>query len=114
MELSPSRLAHLRERTIWTLVAGVAIGSTGHIAAVTVGTIVAAEITGSSALAGLPAASVILGSALGSVLLSMLMARRGRRPGLSLGYVISVLGALVATSAAAGLKSSALRTADKT
>src|SRR6188508_3140004 len=96
MELSPSRLAHLRERTIWTLVAGVAIGSTGHIAAVTVGTIVAAEITGSSALAGLPAASVILGSALGSVLLSMLMARRGRRPGLSLGYVISVLGALVA------------------
>ena len=99
MDLSPSRLAHLRERTIWTLVAGVAIGSTGHIAAVTVGTIVAAEITGSSALAGLPAASVILGSALGSVLLSMLMARRGRRPGLSLGYVISVIGALVATSA---------------
>ena len=99
MDLSPSRLAHLRERTIWTLVTGVAIGSTGHIAAVTVGTIVAAEITGSSALAGLPAASVILGSALGSVLLSMLMARRGRRPGLSLGYVISVLGALVATSA---------------
>ena len=39
--LSPSRLAHLRQRTIWTLVAGVAIGSTGHIAAVTVGTIVA-------------------------------------------------------------------------
>jgi MFS family permease len=99
MDLSPSRLAHLRERTIWTLVAGVAIGSTGHIAAVTVGTIVAAEITGSSALAGLPAASVILGSALGSVVLSMLMARRGRRPGLSLGYLISVLGALVATSA---------------
>jgi MFS family permease len=99
LDLSPSRLAHLRERTIWTLVAGVAIGSTGHIAAVTVGTIVAAEITGSSALAGLPAASVILGSALGSVLLSMLMARRGRRPGLSLGYVISVIGALVATSA---------------
>jgi MFS family permease len=99
MDLSPSRLAHLRERTIWTLVAGVAIGSTGHIAAVTVGTIVAAEITGSSALAGLPAASVILGSAVGSVLLSMLMARRGRRPGLSLGYVVSVVGALVATSA---------------
>ena len=97
--LSPSRLAHLRQRTIWTLVAGVAIGSTGHIAAVTVGTIVAAEITGSSALAGLPAASVILGSALGSVLLSMLMARRGRRPGLSLGYVISVIGAFVAASA---------------
>jgi len=99
LALSPSRLAHLRQRTIWTLVAGVAIGSTGHIAAVTVGTIVAAELAGSSALAGLPAASVILGSALGSALLSMLMARRGRRAGLSLGYAVSVVGAFVATGA---------------
>src|SRR5512145_2669818 len=98
-DLSPSRLAHLRERTIRTLVAGVAIGSTGHIAAVTVGTIAAADIAGSSALAGLPAASVVLGSALGSALLSMLMARRGRRIGLALGYTVSVLGALVATVA---------------
>jgi MFS family permease len=47
----------------------------------------------------LPAASVVLGSALGSALLSMLMARRGRRIGLALGYAVSVLGALVATTA---------------
>jgi MFS family permease len=99
MSFSLSRLAHLRERTIWTLVAGVAIGSTGHIAAVTVGTIVAAELTGSAALAGLPAASVVLGSAIGSTLLSLLMARRGRRAGLSLGYTIAVCGAIVAASA---------------
>ncbi|HEU5204451.1 MAG TPA: MFS transporter, partial [Candidatus Limnocylindrales bacterium] len=100
MSLSPSRLATLRKRTIWTLVAGVAIGSTGHIAAVTVGTIVAAEITGTAALAGLPAASVVLGSAIGSVLLALLMARtRQRRAGLSAGYVISVIGAIVAASA---------------
>ena len=97
--LSPSRLAHLRQRTIWTLVAGVAIGSTGHIAAVTVGTIVAGELAGTAALAGLPAASVVLGSAMGSALLSILMARRGRRAGLSLGYTISVAGAIVATIA---------------
>ena len=99
LSLSPSRLAALRQRTIWTLVAGVAIGSTGHIAAVTVGTIVAGELAGTAALAGLPAASVVLGSALGSALLSMLMARRGRRAGLSLGYTISVAGAFVATGA---------------
>ena len=90
MSFSPSRLEALRQRTIWTLVAGVAIGSTGHIAAVTVGTIVAGELAGTSALAGLPAASVVLGSAMGSALLSILMARRGRRAGLSLGYTISV------------------------
>jgi MFS family permease len=99
MSLSPSRLAVLRQRTIWTLVAGVAIGSTGHIAAVTVGTIVAEQIAGTAALAGLPAASVVLGSAIGSALLSLLMARRGRRAGLSLGYTISVGGAIVAAAA---------------
>ena len=99
MSLSPSRLAALRQRTIWTLVAGVAIGSTGHIAAVTVGTIVAEQIAGTAALAGLPAASVVLGSAIGSALLSLLMARRGRRAGLSLGYTISVGGAIVAAAA---------------
>ena len=99
MSFSPSRLEALRQRTIWTLVAGVALGSTGHIAAVTVGTIVAGELAGTAALAGLPAASVVLGAALGSALLSILMARRGRRAGLSLGYAISVAGAIVATSA---------------
>ena len=100
MSLSPSRLATLRKRTIWTLVAGVAIGSTGHIAAVTVGTIVAEQIAGTAALAGLPAASVVLGSAIGSALLSLLMARTGRRrAGLSAGYVISVCGAIVAALA---------------
>jgi MFS family permease len=99
MSFTPSHLDALRRRTIWTLVAGVAIGSTGHIAAVTVGTIVAEELAGTSALAGLPAASVVLGSAIGSALLSLVMARRGRRLGLSLGYTISVLGALVATAA---------------
>jgi MFS family permease len=99
MSLSPSRLAALRQRTIWILVAGVAIGSTGHIAAVTVGTIVAEQIAGTAALAGLPAASVVLGSAIGSALLSLLMARRGRRAGLSLGYTISVGGAIVAAAA---------------
>ena len=99
MSFRPSQLDALRRRTIWTLVAGVAIGSTGHIAAVTVGTIVAEEIAGTSALAGLPAASVVLGSAIGSALLSLLMARRGRRVGLALGYSISVVGAVFATAA---------------
>jgi MFS family permease len=99
MPRTPSQLNALRQRTIWTLVAGVAIGSTGHIAAVTVGTIVAEEIAGTAALAGLPAASVVLGSAIGSTLLSLLMVRRGRRAGLSLGYTISVIGAIVAASA---------------
>ena len=88
-----------RRRARWTLTAGVALGSTGHIAAVTVATIVAKDLLGSDTFAGVPGATVVLGAAIGAVLLSMLMARRGRRPGLALGYGIGVGGALVATSA---------------
>ena len=82
------------------LVAGVALGSTGHIAAVTVGTIVASQMLGTEALAGAPAATVVLGAAVGSVVLSGLMARIGRRRvGLAGGYGIGVVGALIAALA---------------
>jgi MFS family permease len=97
---NPSELERLRRRTVATLVAGVALGSTGHIAAVTVATIVAAHIAGGmKALSGAPSATVVLGAAAGAVALSWLMVRRGRRFGLAAGYAISVLGALVATAA---------------
>ena len=89
----------LRSRTVKVLVAGVALGSTGHIAAVTVAPIVATQLAGTSALSGVPGAAVVFGAAVGASALSALMARRGRRPGISLGYGIGVLGALVAIGA---------------
>jgi MFS family permease len=91
--------APARRRARNTLVAGVALGSTGHIAAVTVGTIVANELLGSQALAGAPAATVVLGAAIGAVVLSALMARTNRRTGLTSGYLIGAAGALVAAAA---------------
>jgi MFS family permease len=97
--LSPAQVSAGRRRARNSLVAGVALGSTGHIAAVTVATIVAKDLLGSQLLAGAPGATVVLGAALGSVLLSSLMAKRGRRLGLTLGYAIGVLGALIATAA---------------
>ena len=97
--LNATALGPARLRARRTLVTGVALGSTGHIAAVTVATIVASDLLGSDALAGAPGATVVLGAATGAVLLSTLMARRGRRPGIALGYAIGVVGALVATSA---------------
>ena len=100
--LTPSQLDRLRRRTVWSLVGGVALGSTGHIAAVTVATIVAKDLGGSASIAGAPAAAVVLGAALGATGLSWLMSRRGRRPGLALGYAIGVVGALVAVSAIVG------------
>jgi MFS family permease len=97
--LSPAALGAARRRSRNTLIAGVALGSTGHIAAVTVATIVAKDLLGSQLFAGAPGASVVLGAALGAVLLSSLMARRGRRTGLVTGYGVGVIGALVATAA---------------
>src|SRR4051794_41289893 len=94
--LSPSELDRLRRRSLWPLVGGVAFGSTGHIAALTVATIVAKDLTGSASLAGTPAAAVVLGAALGATSLSWLMSRRGRRPGLVVGYAVGVGGAIVA------------------
>ncbi|MEO5883986.1 MAG: MFS transporter [Candidatus Limnocylindrales bacterium] len=96
---APSQLARLRRRTLWSLVAGVGLGSTGHIAAVTVATIVARDITGNTAWSGAPGATVVLGAALGAVVLSQFMVRSGRRTGLALGYGIGVIGAFVATLA---------------
>ena len=96
----PAELDRLRRRSVGTLVAGVALGSTGHIAAVTVATIVATHIAGgTTAWSGAPAAAVVLGAAAGASALSWLMVRRGRRTGLATGYVVSVIGAIVATIA---------------
>jgi MFS family permease len=100
--LSPSELERLRRRTVWSLLGGVALGSTGHIAAITVATIVAKDLAGSASLAGTPAAAVVFGAALGATTLSWVMSRSGRRLGLAGGYSIGVVGALVAVSAIVG------------
>jgi MFS family permease len=99
LHLPPSTLERLRQRTRWSLVAGVALGSTGHIAASTVSSIAAQHIAGGTAWSGVPGAAVVLGAATGAVGLSQLMVRRGRRTGLAVGYSIGVAGALVATLA---------------
>ncbi|MDO8485922.1 MAG: MFS transporter [Candidatus Limnocylindrales bacterium] len=102
LEIAPSRLAQLRRRSLVSLMAGVALGSTGHIATITVSTIVAKDLAGSTIWSGAPGAAIVLGAALGAALLSRLMVARGRRAGLTLGYVIGVTGAAVATVAVIG------------
>jgi MFS family permease len=102
LTLPPAELHAARTRARNTLITGVALGSTGHIAAVTVATIVAKDMLGSQTWAGAPGATVVLGSALGSVLLASLMAGRTRRIGLSTGYTVGVVGALIATAAVVG------------
>ena len=87
---------------VWTLFAVSALGSTGYIAAVTAGTLAAAEIAGSAAPGGLPTATSTLGTAAAAVLLSFLMLRVGRRPGMLLGIVVGIGGAAIAFGGVVG------------
>ena len=96
--IDPADLPRLRRRIVWTLFAVAALGSTGYIAAVTAGTLAAAEIAGSAAPGGLPTATSTLGTAAAASLLSFLMLRVGRRPGLLIGILGGTLGGAIALS----------------
>lgn len=89
----------VRRRLTAVLFSGAALGSTAYIAGATVSGLAVEEITGSAALAGLPGAVAITGTALGTSLLTMRVAERGRRPGLITGYLIGTLGAAIAVMA---------------
>ena len=94
--IDPARLPGLRRRIVWTLFAISALGSTGYIAAITGGTLAAADIAGSASFGGLPTATSTLGTAAAASLLSFLMLRVGRRPGLLLGILGGTLGGAIA------------------
>ncbi|MEW6226349.1 MAG: MFS transporter [Chloroflexota bacterium] len=82
-------------------VVSTALGSTAYIASFAVATLAAREITGDAQLAGLPSALGTIGTATAIGLLSALMARRGRRPGLLAGYLAAIAGAVTSLVAVA-------------
>lgn len=88
-----------RRRLTATLFSGAALGTTGYIAAVTVSALAVEEITGSATFAGLPGAVGIAGTAVGTTVLTLGVAKRGRRPGLITGYGLATLGAATAVAA---------------
>jgi MFS family permease len=97
--LDPATMPDLRRRMRWTLFAISALGSTGYIAAITVGTLVAAEIRGDATLGGVPTAAATIGTATAATVLSGLMLRVGRRAGLLGGLAVGVFGAALSVVA---------------
>ena len=93
--------AAVQRRTLAVLSAGVALGGLGVTVGITVGGLLAREVAGSDAAAGLGQTASVLGAALVAVPLARVSDRRGRRAGLALGYGVAVLGALVVVLAAA-------------
>lgn len=99
-EARPNNSPAVRRRLLGVLLGAVVCGSTGHAIAMTFGGIVAADLTGTNAWAGVPVAVGALGTALASLPLSRLMGRWGRRPGLVLGYGLAMLGSGLAMAGA--------------
>jgi len=87
------RLEQVQRRTIWTLVAAQSLGGLGITIGIAVAALLAEQISGSEKLAGLAQTSQVLGAAVASMLLAHLMGRRGRRPGLLVGYLLGAAGA---------------------
>lgn len=89
-----------RKRSLAALFAGVAVSATGYLAIVTVLPLVAEDLLGSARFSGVPSALGIFGTAVGATWLSKVIARRGARAGLSLGYLTAAFAALAAAGAA--------------
>lgn len=84
----------VQRRTLTTLVLSQVLGGVGLSAGVAVGALLAEEVSGSATWAGLGGTFQVLGTALITIPMTRLIAVRGRRPGLALGYVLAALGAL--------------------
>jgi len=83
----------LYRRSLAVVVCSQIFGGAGLAAGVTVGALLAQQMLGGEAAAGLPAALFTLGSALAAFGVGRLTQRSGRRPGLATGFVIGSLGA---------------------
>lgn len=93
----PATRAALQRRTLRVLAVGQVVGAAALAAAITVGAFVVQSILGQETpWAGVATATVTTGTAFMSQSLSRLMSRRGRRPGLQLGYGLAVVGGLLA------------------
>ena len=75
------------------------LSSAGFIAAFTVNALVGVDLTGQTAMAGVPGALYVLGQAGGAMVWGFSFERIGRRWGLALGQIIGVLGSIIAIAA---------------
>lgn len=98
--------AAVQRRTVRTLVAAQALGGLAITTGVAIAALLAEEILGSPALAGLAQTAQVLGAAAGAFVLARVMATRGRRIGLVAGYGVG--GAGTALCVVAGVVSSFL------
>jgi MFS family permease len=91
-QLTPDAIAPVQRRTVWVLSLGQILGGLAFGATVSLGAILAAELSGDDAFSGLAAAGVTLGTAILAVPLATLARRWGRRLALTIGMAIALVG----------------------
>jgi MFS family permease len=91
----------IQRRTVGILSLGQVLGGIAFGATVSLGALLAADISGSDALSGLATASVTLGAALAAIPLARLAGLRGRRLALTAGNLLALVGIVVVIGAAA-------------
>ncbi|MFT3861419.1 hypothetical protein [Micropruina sp.] len=97
-----TNLVVAQRRTIAVLSVGQVLGGISFGATVSLGAVLAAQISGDDALSGLASAAITLGTALTAVPLAALARARGRRPALATGMAVSLVGVGVVVAAVAG------------
>ncbi|SFI27355.1 MULTISPECIES: MFS transporter [Microbacterium] len=98
---TPEAVAALQRRTVTVLAAGQVLGGIAFGATVSLGALLAADLSGQDSLSGLATASVTLGAALCAIPLARLAGRRGRRFALTLGNLFALIGIATVITAAA-------------
>jgi MFS family permease len=93
-------LVSLQRSTVRTLVAGQILGGLGIGATLSIGAVLATEVSGSEAFAGAAATLSTLGAAAAAIPLARLTLRFGRRIALSIGTLSAMAGAVVTVIAA--------------
>lgn len=92
--LSSEKQKALYKRTLFVVSVSQIFGGAGLAAGVTVGALLAQQMLGTDAFAGLPSALFTLGSAGAALLVGRLSQASGRRIGLSTGFMIGGIGAI--------------------
>ena len=93
--LAPEQQAAVQRRTVMVLSAGQVLGGIAFGATVSLGALLAADLSGDDGLSGLATASVTLGPALCSIPLARMAARVGRRRALTLGNIFALVGIMI-------------------
>ncbi|MBN9223533.1 MAG: MFS transporter [Microbacterium sp. SCN 70-27] len=98
---TPDEVAAIQRRTVRVLAVGQVLGGIAFGATVSLGALLAADLSGQDSLSGLATASVTLGASFCAIPLARLAARRGRRVALTLGNLFALVGIAVVITAAA-------------